>query len=361
MPADIIPPISGTCFSGAEAAGAKGEAVESPGKRQTSSEGEKEGIAMPIEQKPFVDTIGLKQKAKKIAIAVGVGIVLLIIGKSIVNWNLTRHKPGGAEYVQKPAGTTAAAPVQPPVPEGFVRIQGGTFSMGSPSTEPGRGDDETQHEVTVSSFYMGKHEVTQGEYEAVMGTNPSYFKGDNLPVENVSWYDAVEYCNALSRKEGRSPAYRVKGTEVTWNRGANGYRLPTEAEWEYACRAGTTTPFNTGNNITTGQANYDGNYPYNGNEKGQYRQKTTPVGSFAANGWGLYDMHGNVWEWCWDWYGSYPSGSQTDPFGASSGVGRVDRGGSWGSYALNLRSANRSYYGPSYRYNYGIGFRLVCS
>jgi formylglycine-generating enzyme required for sulfatase activity len=241
----------------------------------------------------------------------------------------------------------------------MVRIQGGTFTMGSPSSERERYDNEgPQHRVTLSSFYMGKYEVTQKEWQALMGTNPSYFKGDNLPVEYVSWYDAVNYCNARSKKEGLTPAYTVSGTNVTWNRKANGYRLPTEAEWEYACRAGTTGPFNTGNNITTSQANYDGNYPYNGNAKGQYRGKTTAVGSFPPNAWGLYDMHGNVWEWCWDWYGSYSSGARTDPTGASSGSYRVYRGGCWCTYGLLLRSAYRSYYNPDDRGSI-LGFRLV--
>jgi formylglycine-generating enzyme required for sulfatase activity/TolB-like protein len=245
-------------------------------------------------------------------------------------------------------------------PANMVRIQGGTFTMGSPTTEVDRGSSETQHQVTVGSFYMGKYEVTQREYQALMGTNPSRFKGDNLPVENVTWYDAVNYCNALSRKEGLTPAYTVSGTNVTWYFSANGYRLPTEAEWEYACRAGTTTPFSTGSNITTNQANYDGNYPYNGNAKGVYRQKTWAVGSGVANSWGLYDMHGNVWEWCWDWYGTYPSGSQTDPMGASSGTSRVKRGGGWYSNGQNLRSAYRNYNTPSTR-DKTLGFRLVRS
>jgi formylglycine-generating enzyme required for sulfatase activity len=181
-----------------------------------------------------------------------------------------------------------------------VKIQGGTFMMGSPANEPGRDSDETQHQVTVSSFYMNRYEVTQAEYRAVMWTNPSRFKGDNLPVEEVSWYDAVAYCNQRSEAEGLNPAYVINGTDVRWNRAVNGYRLPTEAEWEYACRAGTTTPFNTGDNITTDQANYEGNNPYNNNAKGVYRERPVNVGSFAANPWGLYDMHGNVWEWCWD-------------------------------------------------------------
>ncbi|WP_461256017.1 SUMF1/EgtB/PvdO family nonheme iron enzyme [Treponema sp. R80B11-R83G3] len=246
------------------------------------------------------------------------------------------------------------------LPAGMVRINGGTFTMGSPANEPSRSSNEgPQHQVTVSSFYMGKYEVTQKEYQEVMGTNPSNFKGDNLPVEQVSWYDAVEYCNKRSQKEGLTPAYTRNGDNVTWNKNANGYRLPTEAEWEYACRAGTTTPFSTGNNVTTSQANYDGNNPYNNNAKGEYRQKTMAVGSFSPNALGLYDMHGNVWEWCWDWYGNYSSGSQTDPIGTSSGSYRVGRGGSWYNSAEDVRSGYRfNYYAP-YDRGSGIGFRLV--
>ena len=148
---------------------------------------------------------------------------------------------------------------------------------------------------------------------------------------------------------------------MTWNREANGYRLPTEAEWEYACRAGTTTPFNTGNNITTNEANYNGNYPYNGNATGEFREKTTPVGSFAANPWGLYDMHGNVWEWCWDWFEEeYSSENQTDPAGAVSGTYRMLRGGSWINTGQGLRSAYRGYNVPDDQGSYD-GFRLARS
>jgi formylglycine-generating enzyme required for sulfatase activity len=262
------------------------------------------------------------------------------------------------------------------IPDNMVRINGGTFTMGSPANEPERDDDEVQHRVTVSSFYMGKYEVTQKEYQEVMGTNPSYFKGDNLPVEQVSWYDAVEYCNKRSQREGLTPAYTIDKNQrdpnnfhkfddekwtVTWNKTANGYRLPTEAEWEYACRAGTTTPFSTGNNITTNQANYCGNGPYNNNAKGTYRKKTTEVGSFKPNAWSLYDMHGNVSEWCWDWYGDYSSGSQIDPVGVLSGSIRVARGGSWTSHGQVLRSADRAGDAPSFRYDGNIGFRLVRS
>jgi formylglycine-generating enzyme required for sulfatase activity len=188
--------------------------------------------------------------------------------------------------------------------------------------------------------------------------NPYFTQSDNHPVVLVSWYDVVNYCNWRSQRENLTPAYTVSGTNVTRNPNATGYRLPTEAEWEYACRAGTTTPFSTGNNITTNQANYNGNYPYNGNAKGTYRGTTTAVGSFAANAWGLYDMHGNVWEWCWDWYADYGSAAQFDPLGAVSGALRVLRGGSWFSYGGDARSAYRGRDTPSYGYG-GLGFRLV--
>jgi formylglycine-generating enzyme required for sulfatase activity len=246
------------------------------------------------------------------------------------------------------AGARTSVRIERPVPDGFVRINGGTFLMGSPATEVGRSDNEgPQHSVTVSGFYMSKYEVTQKEWTAVMGSNPSYFKGDNLPVECVSWYDAIEYCNKRSVKEGLTPAYTRNGNNVTWNRSANGYRLPTEAEWEYACRAGTTTAYSTGGSITAGQANYDWNI-----------ETTTNVGSYSANAWGLYDMHGNVWEWCWDWYGDYSGGAQTDPVGASSGTSRLNRGGGWRGTAQYARSANRYYDTPSSR-GISLGFRLV--
>jgi formylglycine-generating enzyme required for sulfatase activity len=242
-------------------------------------------------------------------------------------------------------------------PSNMVLIHGGTFIMGSPENEIDRDDDEPQHKVTVSSFYMGRTEVNQKDYKEVMGINPSSFKGDNLPVEGVTWFNAIEFCNRLSDLEGLTPAYTVKGTNVTWDRSADGYRLPTGAEWEYACRAGTQTPFSTGNNITTKQANYDG-FPYNNNPKGTIRDRTVEVKSFAPNAWGLYNMHGNVWEWCWDLYGEYASGDQIDPVGASSGSERIVRGGGWRVHAQYLRSANRYKVSPSHASN-GLGFRLV--
>ena len=249
------------------------------------------------------------------------------------------------------------------VPNNMVRINGGTFTMGSPANEEGRAAIEGhQRQVTVSGFSMGKYQVTQKEYQEIMGANPSGSKGDNHPVEMVSWFDAVQYCNRLSQKEGLTPAYSINGENVTWNRSANGYRLPTEAEWEYACRAGTTTAFNTGDSITAEQANFDDRFPYNFMTMRAHREGTTkPVGSFAPNAWGLYDMHGNVYEWCWDWFGAYANEAQTDSLGASSGHNRVMRGGYWSSRpAYNIRSAFRESYPPSSQ-TVDIGFRIVRS
>ncbi|GHU22904.1 hypothetical protein FACS1894172_07700 [Spirochaetia bacterium] len=256
-----------------------------------------------------------------------------------------------AQPAPKPKPTPQPIPppvVPPPRSSLFMRIPAGTFMMGSPAPEVNRVGNEVQHKVTISrDFYMGKCEVTQKEYQEVMGTNPSHFKGNNLPVENVSWYDAIEYCNARSRKEGLTPAYSGSGASISWNRNANGYRLPTEAEWEYACRAGTSTPYSSGSSVDS--VGWDW-----GNSGGE----THPVGTKQANAWGLHDMHGNVWEWCWDWYGDYSTSSQTDPTGAASGTNRVLRGGSWFNIARYLRSANRGYYTPTSRY-YNLGFRVV--
>jgi formylglycine-generating enzyme required for sulfatase activity len=244
-----------------------------------------------------------------------------------------------------------AVPSARPAPADFVYIQGGTFIMGSPASEPERDSDEVQHTVTVGGFYMAKHEVTQREWQEIMGTNPSNFRGDNLPVEMVSWYDAIEYCNRRSLKEGLTPAYRGSGDSITCNFSASGYRLPTEAEWEYAAKGGDKdylTLTYAGSNNVDAAGWHDGN---SGN-------RTHPVVTKQANSLGLHDMSGNVWEWCWDWYEEYPAGARTDPVGAASGPNRVLRGGSWDRNAQTLRSANRSYVIPSYRGSNG-GFRLV--
>jgi formylglycine-generating enzyme required for sulfatase activity len=247
-------------------------------------------------------------------------------------------------------------------PEWMAAITGRTFTMGSPIDEVGRSQYETQHSVTVGRFYMSRYEVSQEEYALYDAVHVSGFSGAKLPVNSVTWYEAVGYCNWLSEEEGLTPAYEINGTTVTWDKGANGYRLPTEAEWEYACRAGTTTVFNTGTTITTDQANYNGSYPYNDNAAGIYRQTTMEVDSFEANEWGLYNMHGNVYEWCWDWYVenyySEEEASGADPDAPATGAYRVVRGGGWFSYGQYLRSACRSISSPSNQAS-NIGFRLV--
>jgi formylglycine-generating enzyme required for sulfatase activity len=245
----------------------------------------------------------------------------------------------------------------------MVMIPSGSFMMGSPETEEGSNDDERpQHQVTIKAFCLGKYQVTQAQWKAVaafpqvnkeLKLDPSRFKGDgstsltnHRPVEQVSWEDAVEFCDRLSQYTGRT------------------YRLPSEAEWEYACRAGTTTPFHFGETITTDLVNYNGNYTYGQGSKGVYRKETTEVGRFGvANNFGLYDMHGNVWEWCQDdWHNDYEGA----PIDGSAWLnneegnnGKLLRGGSWYPSPDHCRSAYRLF---SNRYGFdNIGFRVVCS
>ncbi len=226
----------------------------------------------------------------------------------------------------------------------MVLIPAGTFILGSPQYEAERSDDEIHHEVTISKpFYMGKYPVTQGQWQQVMGNNPSYFKGDKLlPVENVSWNETQAFC--------------LKLKEITHAPFGN----PTEAQWEYACRAGTTTPFHFGSELNGSQANCDGRRPYGTDTYGPNLEKTSSVGKYLANAWGLYDMHGNVCEWCSDRYGAYTAGSVTDPIGPATGSGRVFRGGGWGNDAVYCRSADRDWIAPSDRGGY-LGFRVVMS
>lgn len=234
----------------------------------------------------------------------------------------------------------------------LMPIPAGEFLMGSPEEEEHRDYselDETQHWVTISRpFWMGKYPVTQSQWEAVMGDNPSRFKeaGKDAPVENVSWEEAMEFCREVNRREAREGRL-PQGYEFT---------LPTEAQWEYACRAGTTTVFHFGDSLSSHQANFDGNHPYGDAEEGPFLDTTTPVGKYRPNAWGLYDMHGNVWEWCHDWFGNYPSGSVTDPAGPNSGTDRVRRGGSWIYDGKYCRSANRGRVTPGFR-NLTLGFR----
>lgn len=231
----------------------------------------------------------------------------------------------------------------------FVRIEPGTFMMGSPANEKGRDADEEQVRVILTKvFFIQTTEVTQGQWKAIMGRNISDFKacGDNCPVEMVSFEDCQKFIKKLNESEGTDK-----------------YRLPTEAEWEYACRAGTTTVFASGDCLSAGAANYDGSQQLEGCPPGgtqsTAKSQTVAVASFAPNAWGLYDMHGNVAEWCKDIYESYyPQGVVQDPAGPSNGPIRVVRGGEWRSGAAMCRSASRHYYSPD-QWNNRIGFRLA--
>jgi len=253
---------------------------------------------------------------------------------------IIKRTPGWTTYYREDLGNGAYLDM--------VYIAGGSFLMGSPTSEKksdwAKGKEEPQHRVTVPEFWMGKYQVTQAQWEEIMGSNPADFKGANRPVEKVSWDDCQEFCRKLSELTGKR------------------YRLPSEAEWEYACRARTITPFSCGETITTALANYNGDYTCADEDKGQCREETVEVGSFPPNPWGLYDMHGNVWEWCEDgWHGNY-NGAPTDGIAWSDNhsqtIGRVIRGGSWSYHPVNCRSANRheNYHGS--RISYG-GLRLV--
>ena len=280
-----------------------------------------------------------------------------------------------------------------------VLIPGGNYTRGLP-TNQGGDSYEVPHPVTVRSFYMSIYPVTQTEFMDVLqgrGMFESKFHGSRFalsgnhhPVENVRWIFAIHYCNELSRRHGLTPAYTITGNRgqevVRWNQSANGYRLPTEAEWEYAARAGTTTRYSTGNTITESQAAFDA--IGGGAWARQTHSTTMPVGSYRSNPWGLYDMHGNVYEWCWDWYGMYPGGHVTNPTGPSEGERtrtlngdstmrwnvrgdrqdmRVLRGGSWASSMHFMLSGSRHAAMPFFAFhsevadafNGQVGFRIV--
>jgi formylglycine-generating enzyme required for sulfatase activity len=231
----------------------------------------------------------------------------------------------------------------------LVLIPPGEFIMGSPSFEVGRGNYESQHPVKLTrGLHMSSTEVTQAQYRTLLGKDPSHFRGRLRPVEKVTWRRAHRFCQKLTEKERESGRIGPKDS----------YRLPTEAEWEYACRAGTTTPFHFGQTISTDQANYDGNYPYESGSKGLYREQTTVVGSFPANRWGLYDMHGNVREWCLDRYGDYPRGPIENPRGPGKGAHRILRGGSWFDKPDECRAAMRFKASPNIL-AHNVGFRIV--
>jgi formylglycine-generating enzyme required for sulfatase activity len=273
--------------------------------------------------------------------------------------------PGTDKPGTEDPGTEDPGTEDPAVPEGFALVEGGTFTMGSPEDEADRGSDEVQHSVTVGSFYLGKYEVTQKEWEGLMGTgleeqmdlagySSLYGEGDDYPMYYVSWLDAVRYCNARSDAEGLAKVYTIAGgagaETVTCDWEADGYRLPTEAEWEYAATGGGAGFLYSGSDTADDVAWYWDNSD----------STAHPVGGKAANGLGIYDMSGNLWEWCWDWYGDYGEAGQTDPRGPESGSIRVCRGGSWSDGAGYLRSSLRGGDVPSSRYEV-LGFRLARS
>ena len=246
-----------------------------------------------------------------------------------------RHQQAWAKHLGQPVERTNSIGMK------FSLIPPGQFGMGSPPEEEWHRDDEILHRVTLTQpFYIATTEVTQKQWIALMGTNPSFCTGEDLPVETITWDQAAEFCLKLSLEEDLK------------------YCLPTEAQWEHACRAGTTTPFHTGETISTDQANYDGNSTYGNGPKGEFREETTMAGRFPPNAWGLHDMHGNVWEWCADWYGEYPTREVTDPTGPATGDRRISRGGCWMNFPAVCRSANRAKVVPR-SWNFHTGFRVV--
>jgi eukaryotic-like serine/threonine-protein kinase len=292
-----------------------------------------------------------------------VGLLALLFVPSCAPTSRSPQKPAAQTVTQqeKPAPQAVLKPELPKtkivdlgggVKLEMVLIPAGKFMMGSPEDEEGRQKNEVQHEVMISqSFYLGKYEVTQEQYEAVIGKNPSAFsprfwkqavEGTDtrrFPVENVSWDEARACCRKLNQQQPQQQGWY--------------FDLPTEAQWEYACRAGTTTPFHFGKELNGREANCNGNVPYGTNVKGPYLERPCRVGSYGPNAWGLYDMHGNVAEWCRDWYGPY---SITGWHLVSD---RVIRGGGWSGYAGRCRAAGRSLGKPESNRNRHLGFRLA--
>jgi len=270
-------------------------------------------------------------------------IVVVAIGLLIVPFILS--KGCKAKLGVNPAADTSITEVTP----AMIKVEGGTFYMGS---NGGENDEHPVHQVRVASFYISKYEVTQKEWQTVMGSNPSEFKGDNLPVESITWYEAIDYCNNRSLREGLKPCYSGSGDALSCDWTANGYRLPTEAEWEYAARGDKLSQ-----GYTYSGSNDLGTVAWYNDNSGE---KTHEVGTKSRNELGLFDMSGNVWEWCWDWYGDYHSNADDKPYGESVSNSRLLRGGSWFNSEDSCRVANRSGINPGGRdYDGDSGVRVV--
>ncbi len=315
--------------------------------------------ATVVSDPPFPDLPDETQSCPAFSLPAG-GTLIFRIRYEYNSWLSDLSNPATVEL---PEGT--------PVPDGFVYVPSGEFTIGSPADEPGRDDDEILYSPTLSrGLFVGQYEVTQIEYATHMGGYPGYFAGADNPVEQVDWFEAVAFCNARSNAEGLTPAYDIAGDEVSWDQDADGYRLLTEAEWEIACRARTEDPFYTGEigvlgcvfDYALSLAGVYCNTDVDGDD-GVYSDADGPdgpaaVGGRQANDWGLKDMHGNVYEWCWDWYRNRPCCTSVDPVGPAAGTSRVIRGGCWTSPVESCRSAARSYLAPTSS-NFAVGFRIA--
>lgn len=299
-----------------------------------------------------LDSISLSELGRELGLSVGRLINFIREALSVeLRTPSAMLSPAHADIVRTHVKRHSAASAGPErtriqiAPDVFVdmlMVRPGMLVMGSPLSEEGHNDDEIVHEVALTAgFYLGASPVTQRQFEAVVGHNPSYFIGPDLPVEMVSWFDCVAFCETLGERVGRK------------------FRLPTEAEWEYACRASTTTAYNRGHAITTADANFDGWFLKD--HQGESRKQTSVVGTFQPNAWGFHDMHGNVWEWCQDWYAEYARKAVKDPRGPADGEIRILRGGSWFHGPADARSAQRDALDPGRRHSiYGFRVAMCC-
>ncbi len=309
--------------------------------------------------------------AKKVVVPLTVVFVIMaaVAVGLLVRGVADKAAPSGPQPQE--SADTARPPTRgkPIPPAGMVLVTGGRFEMGDLYAE-GSGNALPVHTVAVSTFFMARHDVTFEEYDAFCVATGSQVLDDmgwgrgNMPVINVRWFEAVSYCNWLSTREGLTPCYAINGSDVRWDSGASGYRLPTEAEWEFAARErGKKVRFGNGKEIAdSAEINFNAQVQTPFSVPGSYRARSTPVDSFQPSELGLFDMAGNVWQWCWDWYDAayYGKSPLSDPRGPASGAERVLRGGAWHNPAEKSRAMCRGYYDPNARYA-DFGFRVVRS